>query len=34
MPNSQATIMDPATVQTVPPRATKSTFIESTMFLK
>lgn len=31
---SQAMIMDPATVYAVPPRVAKSTFIESTMFLK
>lgn len=30
----QAMIIDPATVYAVPPRVAKSTFIESTMFLK
>ena len=30
----QATIMEPATVQAVPPTATKSMFIESTILLK
>ena len=30
----QATIMDPATVQAVPPTEMKSIFIESTMLLK